>query len=215
MGTTKEDPRHLNTAFDDSSVDSYKIAYANALRIAVSQISSQDIESLCLAIVATADNDRQIFTIGNGGSAAIAEHLCCDWTKGTRSDGHPVISSRALTANNSLYSAIANDYGYEFVFETQLEFFAREGDLLIAISSSGKSANIVNAAVRAKALGVLLVGFTGFSGGKLKDLADVSIHVPVSNYGIVEDAHQAVVHIVAQYIARRRDSASGPTQRVL
>lgn len=215
MSTMKADPRHLNSTFNDSSVGSFKDAYAGALQRAVSQISSQDIENLCAAIVTATDNGQQIFTIGNGGSAAIAEHLCCDWTKGTRSEGYPVISSRSLTANNALYSAIANDYGYEFVFSTQLEFFAREGDLLIAISSSGNSSNIVNAALRAKALGLFLVGFTGFSGGKLKDLADVAIHVPVSNYGIVEDAHQAVVHIVAQYIARRRDSASGSTQRVL
>ena len=215
MSTTKEDPRRLNSTFDASSVDSFRNAYANALRGAVSQILSQDIENLCLAIEIAADHGRQIFTIGNGGSAAIAEHLCCDWTKGTRCEGHAVINSRSLTANNALYSAIANDYGFESVFETQIEFFARKGDLLIAISSSGNSDNIVNAAVRAKALGVFLIGFTGFSGGKLKDLADVSIHVPVSNYGIVEDAHQAVVHIVAQYIAQRRDSASGPTQRGL
>ena len=215
MSTVKEDPRHLNSAFDHSSVESFRNAYSDALFGAVSQISSQAIENLCLAIVAATDTGRQIFTIGNGGSAAIAEHLCCDWTKGTHCEGHPVIRVHSLTANNALYSAIANDYGFQSVFETQIEFFARKGDLLIAVSSSGNSANIVNAAVRAKALGVFLVGFTGFSGGKLKDLADVSIHVPVSNYGIVEDAHQAVVHIVAQYIAQRRDSASGPTQRGL
>lgn len=211
----KEDPRHLNSTFDGSSVDSYKNDYSNALQGAVCQISSQEIDRVCSAILTAAENRQQIFTIGNGGSAAIAEHLCCDWTKGTNSDGHPVITSRSLTANNALFSAIANDYGYEFVFETQIEYFARAGDLLIAISSSGNSQNIVNAALRAKALGVFLVGFTGFDGGKLKELADVAIHVPVSNYGIVEDAHQAVIHIVAQYIAQRRDSASCPTQRIL
>lgn len=207
MSMTKQDPRHLNVSFDDSSIDSYKNGYASALQSALSQVSSEEIENLCSAIVKAADNGRQVLVAGNGGSAAIAEHLCCDWTKGTACQDHPVISSRSLTANSSLYSAIANDYGFDSVFDTQIDYFAREGDLLIAISSSGNSPNILNAVTRAKALGLFVAGFSGFSGGKLKELADASIHVPINNYGIVEDTHQAVMHVIAQYIAGRRDSA--------
>jgi phosphoheptose isomerase len=203
----KQDPRHLNVSFDDSSIDSYKKGYAEALQSALLQVSSDQIATLCSQIVKAADNGRQILVAGNGGSAAIAEHLCCDWTKGTMCHGSPVISSRSLTANSSLYSAIANDYGFESVFDTQIDFFGREGDLLIAISSSGNSPNILNAVTRAKERGMFVAGFSGFSGGALKDLADASIHVPVDNYGIVEDKHQAVMHIIAQYIARRRDDA--------
>jgi phosphoheptose isomerase len=202
---TKQDPRHLNVSFDDSSIDSYKIGYAGALQSALLQVSSDQIAKLCSEINKAADNGRQILVAGNGGSAAIAEHLCCDWTKGTMCQGYPVISSRSLTANSSVYSAIANDYGFESVFDTQIDFFGREGDLLIAISSSGKSANILNAVTRAKERGMFVAGFSGFSGGPLKALADASIHVPVDNYGIVEDTHQAVMHIVAQYLARSRD----------
>lgn len=207
MTTSRHDPRHLNVSFDDSSIDSYRKGYADALQRAVLQVSSDEMEKLCSIIVETARNDRQILVAGNGGSAAIAEHLCCDWTKGTACQDQPVISSRALTANSSVYSAIANDYGFESVFDTQIDFFGREGDLLIAISSSGNSPNILNAVTRAKARGLVVAGFSGFTGGKLKDAADVSIHVPVSNYGIVEDTHQAVMHVIAQYIASRRDSA--------
>lgn len=203
----KQDPRHLNVTLDASSIDSYKREYADALQSALNEVDSTEVERLCDAIFACTVNGRQIFVAGNGGSAAIAEHLCCDWTKGTACAGHPVISSRSLTANNALYSAIANDYGFESVFDTQIDFFGKERDILIAISSSGNSPNIVNAAKRARELGLFVAGFTGFKGGALREIADASIHVPISNYGIVEDAHQSVMHVVAQYIACRRDSA--------
>ena len=211
MTKSGHDPRHLNVPFEDFSIESYKRAYADALHRAVLQVASNELESLCSIIEEIARNGRQILVAGNGGSAAIAEHLCCDWTKGTTCQTKPVISSRSLTANSSVYSAIANDYGFEHVFDTQIDFFGRDGDLLIAISSSGSSPNILNAVTRARARGLVVAGFTGFTGGKLKDLADVSIHVPVSNYGIVEDTHQAVMHIIAQFIASRRDSARGLT----
>ena len=113
-----------------------------------------------------------------------------------------------MTSNVALYTAIANDYGFENVFGTQLDFFGREGDLLIAISSSGNSPNILNAVTAAKDRGMFVAGFSGFSGGKLKDMVDASIYVGIDNYGIVEDAHQAVMHVIAQYIAGRRDKAN-------
>src|SRR6478672_8673334 len=207
MSNTRQDPRHLNVTLDPSSIDSYKREYAGALQSALSEVDSAEMERLCDAILSCTVEGRQIFVVGNGGSAAIAEHLCCDWTKGTACEGHPIISSRSLTANNALYSAIANDYGFESVFDTQIDFFAKKGDVLIAISSSGNSPNIVNAAKRAKEIGIFVAGFTGFKGGTLREIADASIHVPISNYGIVEDAHQSVMHVIAQYIACQRDSA--------
>jgi|tagenome__1003787_1003787.scaffolds.fasta_scaffold20978880_4 D-sedoheptulose 7-phosphate isomerase len=203
----RQDPRHLNVTLDASSIDSYKKEYARGLQAALTEVSSTAVEQLCDAILKCTDNGRQILVVGNGGSAAIAEHLCCDWTKGTACEGHPIITSRSLTANSSLYSAIANDYGFESVFDTQIDFFGKDGDVLIAISSSGNSPNILKAAKRAKALGMLVAGFTGFKGGELKELADISIHVPISNYGIVEDGHQSVMHVIAQFIACKRDAA--------
>ena len=205
--STKQDPRQLNVTLDASSVDAYKREYAEALQTALNEVPSTDVEALCAEILQCTEKGRQIFVAGNGGSAAIAEHLCCDWTKGTACEGHPIISSRSLTANNALYSAIANDYGFESVFDTQIDFFAKQGDVLIAISSSGNSPNIVNAAKRAKEIGMFVAGFTGFKGGALREIADASIHVPISNYGIVEDTHQSVMHVIAQYIATKRDSA--------
>jgi D-sedoheptulose 7-phosphate isomerase len=207
MDMEKDDPRHRNATFDWSSVGSYTRDYAAALRTAIEGISAEAIEEVCARVLKATANGKQIFVVGNGGSAAVAEHLCCDWTKGTNCSNYPVIISRSLTSNVALYSAIANDYGFEHVFDTQLDFFAGAGDVLIAISSSGNSPNVLNAVRRAKELDVFVAGFSGFSGGKLAEMADASVYAATNNYGIVEDAHQAVMHIVAQYVACRRDNS--------
>jgi D-sedoheptulose 7-phosphate isomerase len=209
MDLEKQDPRHRNATLDYSSVGSYMRDYAAALRTAIEGISSEAVEEVCSRVLKATASGKQIFVIGNGGSAAVAEHLCCDWTKGTNCAGYPVIVSRSLTSNVALYSAIANDYGFEHVFDTQLEFFAGAGDVLIAISSSGNSPNVLNAVRCAKELGMFVAGFSGFSGGKLAEAANASVYVGTNNYGIVEDAHQAVMHIIAQYIACRRDNGQG------
>jgi D-sedoheptulose 7-phosphate isomerase len=148
---------------------------------------------------------RRIYVVGNGGSAAIADHLCCDWTKGTNASGHPVIKTTSLSSNVALYSAVANDYGFEQVFSTQVEFFGEPGDVLVAISSSGNSPNIISAVQMAKVREMAAIGLSGFGGGRLAQEASVSLHVPFENYGIVEDAHQAIMHILAQFIVVGRD----------
>lgn len=206
MDMEKQDPRHQNVTLDWSSIGAYMSDYAASLKTAIEAISSAAVEEVCKRVLQATSGGKQIFVVGNGGSAAVAEHLCCDWTKGTNCSGYPVIVSRSLTSNVALYTAIANDYGFEHVFDSQLEFFAGGDDVLIAISSSGNSPNVLNAVRRAKELGVFTAGFSGFSGGKLAEIADASVYVPTQNYGIVEDAHQAVMHIIAQYIACRRDN---------
>lgn len=206
MNFEMKDPRHNNVTLDWSSIASYKRDYASALKGALDGISSEAVEEVCMKVLEATRNGNQILVAGNGGSAAIAEHLCCDWSKGTSCKGYPAISSRSLTSNIALYSAVANDYGFEHVFDTQVGFFASKGDLLIAISSSGNSSNVLNAVERAKQMGIFVAGFTGFEGGKLAAAADVCVHVATNNYGIVEDAHQAVMHIIAQYVACRRDN---------
>lgn len=207
MNSSHDDPRHQNVMFDTSSIDVYRRNYAAALQAAIEGVSNEAVSLVCDRVSQAADEGKRILVVGNGGSAAIAEHLCCDWTKGTSSPGAPVIDTRSLTANSSLYSAIANDYGFEHVFDTQIGFFGAPGDVLIAISSSGNSKNVLNAVLAAKDLGMFVAGFTGFSGGELAGMADASVHVATNNYGIVEDAHQAIMHIIAQFIASRRDQA--------
>ncbi len=141
---------------------------------------------------------ERIFVGGNGGSAAISNHLCCDFMKG---GGLEVMS---LSCNTPLITAIANDLGYERSISFQLERLLNPGDIVLLISSSGNSPNIIEAAKVAKSRGAWIIGLTGFSGGKLKELADTSLHIPIDNYGIVEDCHQSIMHIISQYIAKQK-----------
>ncbi len=201
----KDDPRHRNDRFDASSIGAYLTGYADRLRVALLAVDVEALDRARALIEQTAHAGRRVYAIGNGGSAAIADHLCCDWTKGTHHADHPVIDSLSMVSNVALYSAIANDFGFERVFSTQIELLAQPGDLLVAISSSGNSPNILAGVEAAQARGMTAIGLSGFNGGKLKDSADVSLHVPIDNYGVVEDAHQALMHILAQYIACHRD----------
>jgi phosphoheptose isomerase len=203
----KKDPRFLNVIIDGDDIGQYLEGYAEQLKQAINTVDKAQLQLAYLAIEGVAAAGGKIYAIGNGGSSSIADHLCCDWTKGTHVRGAPSLSSFSLSANVALYSAIANDYGFENVFSTQVEFHTRPGDLIIAISSSGNSPNIIHAVNKAKALGVKTIGMSGFKGGELAAAADVSLYVDANNYGIVEDAHQALVHILAQFIAKCRDGA--------
>lgn len=183
----------------------YLADYGNTLKSALLSVDSAALEQARALIENTASAGKRIYAIGNGGSAAIADHLCCDLTKGTHISGKPVVDTHSMCANVPLYSAIANDFGFEKVFSTQIELFGRAGDVLLAISSSGNSPNILAAVTAARAIGMSTIGLSGFSGGALKSSADVSIHVGVNNYGVVEDAHQAIMHALSQYIALHRE----------
>ena len=148
-----------------------------------------------------------MFACGNGGSAAIANHLQCDHLKGVRTDTDlsPRVSS--LSSNVELLTAIANDIGYNEVFTYQLQSQASPGDVLIVISSSGRSPNVVEALRWARQHDVRTIALTGFGGGDAKNTAEVAIHVDCTNYGIVEDLHQSVMHVLAQYVRQSRMSA--------
>jgi D-sedoheptulose 7-phosphate isomerase len=203
-----QDPRHRNVRFDSSNIQSYIEGYATKLRDAVLSIDASAVNRACIAIEDAAIDGRRIYAIGNGGSAAIADHLSCDCTKGTYHLKHPTIDTLSMTSNVALYSAIANDFGFEKVFSTQIGFLGKQGDVLIAISSSGNSANISKAVEAAEALGMTTIGLSGFTGGVLRATSQISLHVDAHNYGIVEDAHQSIMHILAQFIAGKRDAAA-------
>lgn len=204
--SSNKDPRFRNEMFNWSSIESYKSEYATALGQSIDSVSTSEVEAICQKVHECSRDNGQVLVAGNGGSAAIAEHLCCDWTKGTNCVDQDVITTRSLTSNIALYSAVANDFGFEHVFDSQIEFFGRPGDILVAISSSGNSPNVLNAVARAKERGIFVAGFAGFDGGRLMELADAKVYVRAYNYGIVEDAHQAIMHIIAQYIASQRDN---------
>ena len=148
-----------------------------------------------------------VFSCGNGGSASIANHMQCDHVKGIRTatDLTPRVTS--LSTNVELLTAVANDIGYEEVFTYQLQSLAKPGDVLVAISSSGRSPNIVRALNWARDNDIRTIALTGFSGGDAKTVAEVAIHTSTENYGIIEDLHQAVMHALAQYIRQSRMEA--------
>lgn len=154
---------------------------------------------------------RSVFACGNGGSAAIADHLQCDHLKGIRTgtDLSPRVIS--LTSNVDLITAIANDIGYEEIFVYQLQSSGRPGDVLLAISSSGHSPNILRGLTWSRHHGLGTIAFTGFDGGDARALADVSVHVTCRNYGIVEDLHQGAMHAIAQFIRQSRMSDAAIT----
>jgi phosphoheptose isomerase len=144
-----------------------------------------------------------VWIAGNGGSAAIANHSVCDCSKGTFVDGRPPLRTASLVANMPLLTAIGNDISYDAVFSEPLKYYLTEKDAVLLVSSSGNSPNVVEACKYANARGVPTIAFVGFKGGKLAELARHVVHVPVENYGIVEDTHQSLIHVLTQYMAKR------------
>jgi len=147
-----------------------------------------------------------VFVCGNGGSAAIAEHMSCDHTKGIITDTNLFPFIISLQSNVSLCSAIANDIGYEQIFSYQINSCPLQNFVVLVISSSGNSPNIINALHSAKKRNIVSIAMVGFDGGKAKDIADICIHVKSDNYGVIEDAHQIIMHSIAQSI--RIDNAT-------
>lgn len=141
-----------------------------------------------------------VYACGNGGSAAISNHLLCDHVKCVRTDTGLMPRVVSLSANLELITAIANDIAYDDVFVYQLQPLGRAGDVLITISSSGDSENVVRAIQWARDNGLRTIAMTGFSGGRTAKLAEVSLHVDGDNYGVIEDVHQSLMHILAQYV---------------
>lgn len=145
-----------------------------------------------------------VWVAGNGGSAAIADHTVCDCSKGTHVDGTPPFRMISLTSNVAMLTALANDISYDDVFSEQLKYYLRETDAVLVVSSSGNSSNVVKACEYARDKGVPTIAFVGFKGGKLKATAETVIHIEVENYGIVEDTHQSLIHMLTQYMRQRK-----------
>jgi histidinol-phosphate phosphatase family protein len=190
---------------------SFGSAYAAELARAVGSVDMTQVASAAELLNDAYDREASVFACGNGGSASIANHLQCDHVKGVRNGTDLTTRVFSLSTNIELFSAIANDHGYEMVFEYQLQSLARTGDVLIAVSSSGRSPNIVRALEWANQHGLHTIALTGFSGGAARELASVSVHVPSDNYGIIEDAHQACMHLLAQYVRQSRMSPDDVT----
>ncbi len=189
------------------SAASYFDTYTEEMSRAAKSIEPAMLERAAATLVEAYLRGARIFSCGNGGSASIANHMQCDHVKGIRTatDLSPRVLS--LNANVELLTAIANDTGYENIFVHQLQSQSEPGDVLVAVSSSGRSPNIIRALTWARDQGVRTIAVTGFDGGAARAAAEVSVHVDCTNYGIVEDLHQAIMHALAQYIRQSRMSA--------
>ena len=147
---------------------------------------------------------RQVFLCGNGGSAGNAVHLANDLVYGVAKRSGGGMRALALSANTSVMTCLANDIGYDKIFCEQLAVQGREGDLLIALSGSGNSPNIVTALERARAMKIKSYAILGYSGGRCKELADVAIHFPVNDMQIAEDMQLVVGHMLMQWLYEHR-----------
>ena len=193
---------------------SYVEAYMDEMAHAWKSIDLAEFDRAAAILTDAYLRRATVFSCGNGGSAAIANHLVCDHTKGvrTKTDLRPRVGS--LTNSVELLTAIANDLSYDDVFLYQLQSQASPGDVLVAISSSGRSANIVRALAWARENDLHTIAITGFEGGPARTLADAAIHFQCTNYGIVEDLHQSVMHALAQYIRQSRMTAEDISETV-
>ena len=186
---------------------SFAADYALELSGALATVDPASFEAAARVLDDAYDRGATVFSCGNGGSASIANHFQCDHVKGVRVGTDLLTRVHSLSTNVEVLSAIANDIGYDSVFEYQLQSHARPGDVLVAVSSSGRSPNIVRALEWCAAHEVRTVALTGFTGGPARELATVSIHVDSGNYGVVEDSHQACMHLLAQYVRQSRMDA--------
>lgn len=159
---------------------------------------NQDIENACQMIIKKL-TESNVLIIGNGGSAAIAQHFATDWTKGIYTLTGKKSKALSLTTNNSIITATANDLRYEEVFSNQIEIIGSNADLLICISSSGESENILLAAQKARSMGISTIGLSGCNNSSLTKKVDTSLTVESLNIQVIEDIHSIFGHLVYRY----------------
>ncbi|MDE0101045.1 MAG: SIS domain-containing protein [Bryobacterales bacterium] len=187
----------------------FAIDYKRRLHTALDKISLEAVEDLIDVFRKARAEDRQIFVFGNGGSAATANHFACDMVKGAsfgRSQRFKILS---LAEQIPTLTAYSNDVGYESVFVEHLKNFARPGDVVMGISGSGDSENVIQAIDYGNSIGCFSVGLSGFNGGRLRPMVDLSVHVPDGHMGRVEDAHFVVCHMVCYHFMDTESGGNG------
>ena len=176
----------------ENSIRNYVVELQRTLDL----LPIQSINDVVQVLHAARLRQRQVFIFGNGGSASTASHIVCDLAKNTRVEGVPHFRILDMIDNSAVFSAYANDEGYENVFAQHLSNFAQPGDVVIGISTSGNSPNILRAIERANQLDAITIGITGFDGGQLVDLASMNIHVKSDLIEQVEDIHLILGHMI-------------------
>lgn len=171
-------------------------AYIKSLQETVSQLPVDRIAQAVETLRAARLSGKQVFIMGNGGSASTATHFVCDLAKNTRHPSLPHFRAIGLTDNMAIFSAYANDEGYENVFAAQLANLIEPEDIVIAISASGNSMNVLKAVEEARRQNAFTIGFTGFDGGKLGSMVDLHVHVNSQIIEHVEDIHLMLEHMI-------------------
>jgi D-sedoheptulose 7-phosphate isomerase len=187
-------------------------SYKQTLNSSLDKLNYSEIERFLDLLVDAYQNDKFVFVIGNGGSAANASHLAQDLAKGTRHSNEQKKRLRALSLTDNLpfITAQGNDVGYDTIFVQQLRTYANKGDYLIAISGSGNSPNIVQAIDWANNNGLTTIGITGFDGGKLKKMAHHSVNVELNDMCTSESIHSIIFHyVILELRERLKDLSAG------
>lgn len=183
--------------------------YIDDLKSLLDAIDPSVIESIILSLESTVKNGSTIYILGNGGSSATASHMVNDLGAGLRRRDVINFDVTSLADNSAVVTAISNDIGYENIFYMQMKGQLKPDDVVLAISCSGNSPNIVKAVEYAREIGCEIIGASGFDGGKLRELSDIVFHVDANKgeYGLVEDVHMILDHIMYSYYVQRGPNA--------
>ena len=183
-------------------VEKFISTYINSLSSSIMNSDMEKLHKAAMQILKTIKKDATIYVCGNGGSAAIANHYVVDFLKFFREK--TIYKPKIVSFSNNIetITAISNDIKYKFVFKYQAENFCKKNDLIIIVSSSGNSENIIELLKFTKKNKITTIGFSGFKGGYLKRNSDISVHINAENYGISEDAHHILMHAQLQYLIK-------------
>lgn len=177
--------------------------YLGRLQTAVHALSRERMNTLGETLFRAYRSNKQVFLLGNGGSSSTASHMAADLAKNTIGPNMKRFRIVSLNDNAAIMTALANDLGYENVFSEQLTNLIQAGDMLIVVSASGNSPNVLKAMRYARSRSAEVIGLLGFDGGTAAELADIALIVPSDHYGVVEDVHLIINHILVDYFRTR------------
>jgi D-sedoheptulose 7-phosphate isomerase len=186
-----------------NQIDRMIEGYLSGIRQILVRLPVEDIREMVDRLEDARARGKQVFLFGNGGSASTASHLAVDFAKVTIADGKPRLKAIALTDNIAMISAWANDLSYDEVFSQQLQTHVEPGDVVIGISTSGTSPNVLNALRVARSMGAATIGLTGRDGGQMNGVVDLCIKVPDNRTGRIEDIHLMLGHVVTACLANK------------
>lgn len=190
-------------SFFTKDIEQFSKSYLSYLKEIFDKINLSEIRSFIEVLLFARESGATIFFIGNGGSASTASHFANDLAFGTNEYEKP-FKVMSITDNVAVLTALGNDYGYDEIFIRQLKIYGKKGDVLVAISASGNSQNLINAFEYASTSGIKTVSLTAFDGGKIRKMADCGVHIPTDKkeYGPAEDLHMILDHLVGNYLMR-------------